>query len=546
MNLQRRFALQFLTQTLTFIILFIVIVFTLLFFLGYAQLKEEQATNTDLMTVTDLEYSIKTIDNIDETLLHKLKKQQVWLLVYDKNKKLKFKNNVPKKAPTAYSKLFKNEQIDYNVVPLELEQKSYTVVLGQLNQGKADMNYLKKHVNWQTKKLPTINSKNPIYYIDSDGTLLDSTNDKHPRKAIEKLYETYNYEILRFTDSKSGKQLIVANELFEDSFMPIWERLVPFLIALLIVVMMIFGLFIYFYTRKFANPMLHFMTWIRQIGQKNYQVPHNKRGKSIFRTKKGRVRRRYRLYKDMIETMEYMTSELSQYEQQRSQMEKMREEWISGLSHDLKTPLSTVIGYTKMLRSSHNWTTEEQQQFLEVMDNKAHYMEELIDDLTLTYRLKNERLPLHLQNIELTEWLRRSLIQIMNTAQAKDYTFDFIPEQEKVYVNIDPILFQRVIDNLLINALKHNPPGTLIQLETHKLNQQQIIIVRDNGIGMDQETIDQLFNRYYRGTATTENIEGTGLGMAITEQLIKLHRGKITVDSVSSQGTTVTIFLDDR
>lgn len=431
-------------------------------------------------------------------------------------------------------------------MPLELEQESYTVVLGQLNQGKADMNYLKKHVNWQTKKLPTINSKNPIYYIDSDGTLLDSTNDKHPRKAIEKLYETYNYEILRFTDSKSGKQLIVANELFEDSFMPIWERLVPFLIALLIVVMMIFGLFIYFYTRKFANPMLHFMTWIRQIGQKNYQVPHNKRGKSIFRTKKGRVRRRYRLYKDMIETMEYMTSELSQYEQQRSQMEKMREEWISGLSHDLKTPLSTVIGYTKMLRSSHNWTTEEQQQFLEVMDNKAHYMEELIDDLTLTYRLKNERLPLHLQNIELTEWLRRSLIQIMNTAQAKDYTFDFIPEQEKVYVNIDPILFQRVIDNLLINALKHNPPGTLIQLETHKLNQQQIIIVRDNGIGMDQETIDQLFNRYYRGTATTENIEGTGLGMAITEQLIKLHRGKITVDSVSSQGTTVTIFLDNR
>lgn len=70
-----------------------------------------------------------------------------------------------------------------------------------------------------------------------------------------------------------------------------------------------------------------------------------------------------------------------------------------------------------------------------------------------------------------------------------------------------------------------------------------MIVIQDNGSGMDQETVKQLFNRYYRGTATTENIEGTGLGMAITDQLIKLHHGTINVESVLGKGTIITISL---
>lgn len=543
MNLQRRFALQFSTQIVSFIILFIVIALSMLLLLGYALTKEEQSSNSDLMAITGLGQSIDSMENLNPTLLQRLKKQQVWLLIYDEDKKLSLKNNVPKNIPTTYTKLFKNENIDYNLFPLELDNQHYTVVLGKINQGKVDLTRLNQQIDWSGVKLPAIKTKNPVYYIDKDGTVLDSLNDKHPEEAIEELYDEYRYELLRFTDETSGKQLIVANRLADDDFLVVWQHLVPLLIILLIVVLIIFGLFVYFYTRKFANPMLHFMKWIRKIEQKNYQAPINKRGKPIFRNKKGRIRRRFRLYKDMVETMEHMTTELSQYEQQRSQMEKMREEWISGLSHDLKTPLSTVIGYTKMLRSTHDWSKEEQQQFLEVMDDKAHYMKELIDDLTLTYRLKNNCLPLNIEEIELTEWLRRSLIQLMNTSEAEKYHFDFISEQEKAYVKIDPILFQRVIDNLLINALKHNSPGTRIQLKTYLAEDQQMIVIQDNGSGMDQETVKQLFNRYYRGTATTESIEGTGLGMAITDQLIKLHHGTINVESILEKGTIITISL---
>ena len=150
---------------------------------------------------------------------------------------------------------------------------------------------------------------------------------------------------------------------------------------------------------------------------------------------------------------------------------------------------------------------------------------------------------MNIEEIELTEWLRRSLIQLMNTSEAEKFHFDFISKQEKAYVKIDPILFQRVIDNLLINALKHNSPGTRIQLKTYPAEDQQMIVIQDNGSGMDQETVKQLFNRYYRGTATTENIEGTGLGMAITDQLIKLHHGTINVESVLGKGTIITISL---
>lgn len=544
MKVQRRFAFQFLTQFITLCIVLGILLFALVLIFG--KIVSDEDLSSDLLTIDDFsyDYHINAHYEIDDALKKAVRTQDVWLLVYDKNYHLKTDYNVPESAPKAYNTLLKDDTILYNMESVTLGDhiQSY-VIVGKKNESAITLDEVRQRVNWQSATLPQIDSQQRIYYVDKNGHVLDTRNVAKKDATVEALYYRHQYTVARYTDEATGKQLIVATKNIDDDILKVLKRMLSPIIILGLISLCCFIVFIYFYTRKFANPLMLLMEWIRQIGQKNYDLPLNKKQQQLFRTKKGRVRQRFKLYKDMILTMEHMTDELKKHDAERHQMDKMREEWISGLSHDLKTPLSTIIGYTKIMRSTHEWTPKEQQQFLEVMDDKATYMKELINDLTLTYRLKNARVPLQREQVEMNEWLRRKLIHWMSTAEAEQYTFDFHTSYPTLYAQIDPVLFQRVIDNLLINAMKHNPPGTIIAIETTVVAQQLQIIFKDNGIGMDEQTVAQLFNRYYRGTTTTEQSEGTGLGMAITEQLVKLHGGHIVAQSNINIGTTIIITL---
>lgn len=170
-------------------------------------------------------------------------------------------------------------------------------------------------------------------------------------------------------------------------------------------------------------------------------------------------------------------------------------------------------------------------------------MMELIEDLTLTYRLQNNSLPIIEESIELNETIRRTIIQTMNMQDEYAYT-DLQSETKQLIISLDPKWFQRILDNLIMNAVKYNPKGTTITITTQTLEERLVIItIEDNGIGMDDETLDNLFDRYYRGTNTTDSSTGTGLGMAITKQLVKLHGGSIKVHSDVGMGTKVRIIL---
>ena len=277
--------------------------------------------------------------------------------------------------------------------------------------------------------------------------------------------------------------------------------------------------------------------------QKNYDIPVNKKGQKLLVNNKGHIKRKYKLYKELFETLEGVTLTLKKNEEQQQLIEKTREEWISSLSHDLKTPLSSIIGYVKMLQSDYEWTKEEQKQFYAVMDEKSDYMMALIEDLNLTYRLKNGQLPIYKDKLDVNEVIRRTVIQLMNCQDFKGYTFDFNASQEIILVELDLKWLQRILDNLLMNAIKHNPTGTTISVLVTSKQNKVIISICDNGVGMDEKTVEHLFNRYYRGTNTTESLEGTGLGMAITKQLILLHGGTIKVNSQIGRGTRIDLVL---
>lgn len=348
---------------------------------------------------------------------------------------------------------------------------------------------------------------------------------------------TNHKEIIITTPISKDENLVLRmnNPLYfseEEKMYPDIIRILMFLVifnSLLLVAMLILSLLI---SRRFTRPIWHFLKQIQLLNKSNYSVIDDAKLK-----KNGQFKRPYRLYSDIDVALVSLTNTLESNERQLAQIDQMREDWIVGLSHDLKTPLSSIYGYAKMLNDpKYNWTEEKRTRFLQTIVDKAGYMEKLIKDLNLSYQLKNGGLTIQQHTVNLVTFIDEFLLH----TDWQNVLFSY--SSDEIIAEIDEIFFTRVLTNLLSNAKKYTKPNTCISLHLDQFNSQISIVIKDEGDGIPQEELEQLFNRYYRGTNTTDNIEGTGLGLAITKQLIEIHNGKIDIQS-NSTGTIITILL---
>lgn len=299
---------------------------------------------------------------------------------------------------------------------------------------------------------------------------------------------------------------------------------------------------------QLGAPILHILSWVQTLSKGLYMEPVNRKGNPLSRTKHGRVKRSYRIYKEVIDALNQLTDTLKKSKEERERLEKTREEWMTGISHDIKTPLSTVKGYADMLASQqYHWNEQEVRRFAAIIQERSIYMEGLIEDFNLTFRLKNDALPLHCKKGDIIEFVREAVIDMANTPYGKKHNITFKSDVQTIYYSFDRKWLLRAIDNLLANAINHNPENTYIQVIVERLSNHGFqIVIRDNGIGMDEETKLRLFERYFRGTDTNQIYKGTGLGMAISRQLIEAHQGNILVNSNPNKGTEVIVRFEEQ
>lgn len=284
--------------------------------------------------------------------------------------------------------------------------------------------------------------------------------------------------------------------------------------------------------QRFGRPVFYFLKRIERLSQKDYAYIEDRKLRNL---KNGRLKRKYRMYDAVDQSLCSLAENLEENEQKLKKTEQLREDWITGLSHDLKTPLSSIFGYSVMLSSDHEWSVEEVQKFALVMKKKAGYMDVLINDLTYTYQLKNNGILLEKEQIELGEYVKRYM--------GENGTVVHLGKMDgPVYVCVDPKRFGRVLDNVIGNAVTHNPVNTPIQISISVEADFVLLKVKDEGEGISQEVVGNLFDRYYRGTNTTSDDTGTGLGLTIAKQLVEAHGGGIHVKS-DKQGTIITIRL---
>lgn len=291
-----------------------------------------------------------------------------------------------------------------------------------------------------------------------------------------------------------------------------------------------------------AKPAVHLLNRLQALSQGNYNEPASAgpltRKDTLF------YKINYFLYAEVILQMERLTEILKQNETERQLLEQQRREWLAGISHDLKTPLSYISGYAVIIAADrYEWSTEEIRGFGGKIEEKSAHIQQLIDDLNVSFQSDSGTIAMVSEPSEIIGLVRQLVLDTANAPQAQGYDFTYEHNVNACMLAVDPRLLERAIVNLLMNAVLHTPEGTKISVSVRKLPEALRIEISDNGPGMDQVTRDNLFQRYYRGTATDRPTEGSGLGMAISRQLIELHQGTICVDSAQGAGTRIAVDL---
>ncbi|GGG71425.1 sensor histidine kinase [Paenibacillus radicis (ex Gao et al. 2016)] len=317
--------------------------------------------------------------------------------------------------------------------------------------------------------------------------------------------------------------------------------------ALLVACILLFSLALsVWHGYRYARPLLLFTGWFERMEKGLYEevlTPKDRR--KLFR-RRGQLKLRYRLYKEVLQSFYSMAEQLAQTEKDRVKLEQMREEWMSGISHDLRTPLSTIQGYGYILESSSagSWSEDELRDMGTQIREKGEYMLELITDFSHISELKQQHTAGIIRSrVELSELLRVSVLAYVNDATLSAAQFRYEGEEAPLLIYGNEKWLQRLFENLLSNAVKHNPSDVIVSVSSGMVNDEVYIRVEDNGVGMDAVTRQKLFERYYRGTNTEESTEGTGLGMSIAKMVVEAHDGRIEVHSEAGEGTRITVYL---
>jgi len=223
----------------------------------------------------------------------------------------------------------------------------------------------------------------------------------------------------------------------------------------------------------------------------------------------------------------------------------MQMDFVANVSHELKTPLTTIKSYTETLLDGHVDDLATTRKFLEIIDSETDRMTRLVRDLLQLSRLEHKQEQMHKQGANLTELVKTAITKVMLQARGRNQQLNSIFDENIVAgVFIDKDRIEQVLLNVLINAIKYTEDGGRIDIDLQLVKNEAYLTVKDNGIGIPPEDISRVFERFFRvDKARSRALGGTGLGLAISKQIIEEHDGKISVESKEGQGTKVTIML---
>ncbi|WP_438348342.1 sensor histidine kinase [Paenibacillus sp. FA6] len=513
----------------------------------------------------------------DSDLLAQVKKNDGWLQSLDENGRVEKSYNTPADVPKNYDP---GELVAYwtGTAPFpydlylwiqEKDGKLFTLIYGITN----DILPLLEKISTDTSITSAGQLELPagvggriealggyVQLLDSEGfeiATYNKPNDIPTQFTIQELAlrtmysDRYGFNVSSSYEDHTGRTWLIGlpNERSdaEGSAMLLPEEIQVLLIgiaAMFAAMLIVFILLSLWNAHRFGVPMIHMLDWLDSLGKSKYEEPNDSKGIPRSRTRSGKWRPRYRIFTEVMHSLDKLSITLQRDQVLRHETNSLRGEWIAGITHDLKTPLSSIKGYAHLLAEpKYEWSMEEVRKYSSNMLNKSSHMAMLISDLEMTYRLTTGVTPPESDVIELNGWLRTALKQIAIHPEYGEGRIRFIPAETEVLTELYTPWLERIVNNLTANALLHNSPDTVltVTLWVGERGKGMTIQFTDNGHGMDDDTTNRLFERYYRGTDTSTTPNGSGLGMAISKGLVEAMSGQIHVATSLGEGTEIRL-----
>ncbi|MSR06398.1 MAG: HAMP domain-containing protein [Gemmatimonadetes bacterium] len=223
-------------------------------------------------------------------------------------------------------------------------------------------------------------------------------------------------------------------------------------------------------------------------------------------------------------------------------LETVRRDFVANVSHELKTPLTSIAGYAETLLADET-DPATRRKFLDVILANSRRMQRLVDDLLDLARIESDRWQANAGTVDVAQAAREAWAPLAPRAAERNIGLD-VSAGPGVSLHAEPDAVRQILTNLFDNSIRHTPPGGRVTLSAQRLPDGMEVVVRDTGAGIPKDHLPRVFERFYRVDPGRSRDEGgTGLGLAIVKHLVEAHDGRVSVESALGEGTTVRLFF---
>ncbi len=282
-------------------------------------------------------------------------------------------------------------------------------------------------------------------------------------------------------------------------------------------------IFIYLMSRRISHPLRDIGRVARQIAGGNFKA----RVRTISNDEIGELGR----------TFNYMAEALNNLEQ-------VRKNFIANVSHELRTPLTSVAGFVEGMMDG-TIPADKQQHYLSIVKQEVVRLTKLVNDILDLAKVESGEAAINPRVFNISELIKKSTVKFENQVSSKNINLKIGLEDEDQPVLADPDAIERVITNLLDNAVKFTPEGGIINITAYRKDQSVYIRVEDNGEGIDKDDLPYIWERFFKtDKSRSKDKTGTGLGLAIVKNIVQRHNQNIWVESELNRGSVFIFTLE--
>ena len=319
--------------------------------------------------------------------------------------------------------------------------------------------------------------------------------------------------------------IVLANILISFGIAKLLEWLLPFSTSIpLLIQLNIFSLVIaliatHFLSKMFFDPIKELREGMQKIADGNFDTRLETKSTS--------------------DEIQEVFAGFNMMAQELGSTEILQTDFVSNVSHEFKTPINAIEGYTMLLQSTDN-IDETENGYIEKILFNTRRLSSLVSNILLLSKLENQSIQTHREKYALDEQIREDILALESLWEPKDIEFDVDLDAVRFYGNKN--VLHHVWSNLLSNAIKFSPNGGTIKMRLYKENEKIVFLIEDNGPGLSEEAKKHLFDKFYQAD-TSHKEEGNGLGLALVKNIVSICDGEISAENLDVGGCRFTVTL---